>query len=70
MIKPGLAQKYLALTTGTSGSILIIGSAAGVGAMGIIKINFMEYVKKISWLAIAGFISGIFFILEIKIFNF
>ena len=63
--------ELLALTTGTGGSILIIGSAAGVGAMGIVKINFMEYLKKISWLAIAGFVSGIlFFILEVKIFNF
>lgn len=63
--------ELLALTTGTGGSILIIGSAAGVGAMGIVKISFMEYVKKISCLAIAGFVSGIlFFILEVKIFNF
>ena len=63
--------ELLALTTGTGGSILIIGSAAGVGAMGIVKISFMEYLKKISWLAIAGFVSGILlFILEVKIFNF
>lgn len=63
--------ELLALTTGTGGSIFIIGSAAGVGAMGIIKISFMEYLKKISWLAIAGFVSGILiFFLEVKIFNF
>jgi Na+/H+ antiporter NhaD/arsenite permease-like protein len=63
--------ELLALTTGTGGSILIIGSAAGVGAMRIVKINFMEYLRKISWLAIAEFVSGILlFLLEVKIFNF
>ncbi len=62
--------ELLALTTGTGGSILIIGSAAGVGAIGIVKINFMEYLGKISWLAIAGFVSGVLmFILEVKLLN-
>lgn len=51
--------EFLALTTGTGGSAIIIGSAAGVAAMGIEKIEFMWYLKKISWIALAGFASGI-----------
>ena len=50
---------FLALTTGTGGSIIIIGSAAGVAAMGIEKIDFMWYLKKISWIAFVGFLAGI-----------
>jgi len=49
---------FLAYCAGTGGSMLIIGSAAGVVAMGLEKIDFMEYVKKISWLAAVGFIAG------------
>jgi Na+/H+ antiporter NhaD/arsenite permease-like protein len=49
---------FLALTTGTGGSAIIIGSAAGVAVMGMENINFMWYLKKISWLAILGFIAG------------
>jgi Na+/H+ antiporter NhaD/arsenite permease-like protein len=51
--------EFLALTTGTGGSIIIIGSAAGVAIMGIERINFIWYFKKISWLALIGFITGI-----------
>lgn len=51
--------EFLALTTGTGGSAIIIGSAAGVAAMGIGEINFMWYLKRISWIAIAGFVAGI-----------
>ena len=51
--------EFLALTTGTGGSAIIIGSAAGVAVMGIEKINFIWYLKKISWLAILGFLAGI-----------
>jgi Na+/H+ antiporter NhaD/arsenite permease-like protein len=50
---------FLAFCAGTGGSILIIGSAAGVAAMGLEKINFFWYVKKISWLAMLGYIAGI-----------
>jgi Na+/H+ antiporter NhaD/arsenite permease-like protein len=50
--------EFLAYTTGTGGSILIIGSAAGVAAMGIEKIPFGWYLRKIGWLALAGFIAG------------
>ena len=51
--------EFLALTTGTGGSAIIIGSAAGVAVMGIEQIDFMWYLKKISWLAILGFTAGI-----------
>ena len=57
--------EFLAYCTGTGGSALIIGSAAGVAAMGIEKINFFWYLKKISWLALIGFFSGaIIYILQ------
>ena len=51
--------EFLALTTGTGGSAIIIGSAAGVAVMGIEQIDFMWYLKKIGWLALAGFAAGI-----------
>jgi Na+/H+ antiporter NhaD/arsenite permease-like protein len=51
--------EFLALTTGTGGSALIIGTAAGVAAMGIEEIDFMWYLKKIGGLALLGFASGI-----------
>ena len=50
--------EFLAYCAGTGGSILIIGSAAGVAAMGMEKINFFWYIKKISWLALLGYIAG------------
>ncbi len=57
--------EFLALTTGTGGSAIIIGSSSGVAAMGIEKIDFMWYLKNISWLAIAGFLAGVLvFILQ------
>jgi Na+/H+ antiporter NhaD/arsenite permease-like protein len=49
---------FVAFSAGTGGSMLIIGSAAGVVAMGLEKINFMWYFKKITWLAAAGFVAG------------
>ena len=52
--------EFLAYCAGTGGSILIIGSAAGVAAMGMEKIDFFWYIKKISWLALMGFFSGAF----------
>jgi Na+/H+ antiporter NhaD/arsenite permease-like protein len=48
----------IAYSAGTGGSMLVIGSAAGVVAMGMEKIDFFWYFKKISWLALMGFISG------------
>jgi len=49
---------FIAYSAGTGGSMLIIGSAAGVVAMGMEKIDFFWYLKKISWLAFIGFIAG------------
>jgi Na+/H+ antiporter NhaD/arsenite permease-like protein len=51
--------ELLAFTAGTGGSCLIIGSAAGVAVMGIEKIDFFWYLKKISWIAIIGYIAGV-----------
>jgi Na+/H+ antiporter NhaD/arsenite permease-like protein len=48
----------LAYCAGTGGSILIIGSAAGVAAMGLEKIDFIWYVKKISLYALLGYFAG------------
>lgn len=50
--------EYLAYCTGTGGSTLIIGSAAGVAAMGLEKIDFIWYIKRISLLATLGYLSG------------
>ncbi len=50
---------FLAYCAGTGGSALIIGSAAGVAIMGILKIDFLWYLKRITWLAIAGYFAGI-----------
>ena len=50
--------EFLAYCAGTGGSILIIGSAAGVAAMGLEKIHFFWYVKKISGLALVGYFAG------------
>ncbi len=49
---------FIAYSAGTGGSMLIIGSAAGVVAMGMEKIDFFWYLKKISWLALLGFVAG------------
>jgi len=49
---------FIAFSAGTGGSMLIIGSAAGVVAMGMEKIDFFWYLKKISWLALLGFLGG------------
>ncbi len=50
--------KFLAYCAGTGGSILIIGSAAGVAAMGLEKIHFFWYVRKLSGLALLGYLAG------------
>jgi Na+/H+ antiporter NhaD/arsenite permease-like protein len=55
----GLFWEYLAFTAGTGGSILIIGSAAGVAVMGLEKIPFGWYLKRISFLALLGYLGGI-----------
>ncbi|MBJ2173255.1 sodium:proton antiporter NhaD [Aureibaculum sp. A20] len=53
----------IAYSAGTGGSMLIIGSAAGVAAMGMEKIDFIWYLKNITWLAAIGFIVGYFALL-------
>jgi Na+/H+ antiporter NhaD/arsenite permease-like protein len=49
---------FIAFSAGTGGSMLIIGSAAGVVAMGMEKISFFWYLKNITWLATIGFVLG------------
>ncbi|MCB9283923.1 MAG: sodium:proton antiporter NhaD [Lewinellaceae bacterium] len=51
--------QLLAYCAGTGGSILIIGSAAGVASMGILKIDFIWYLKRISLLALLGYLAGV-----------
>lgn len=55
----GTFWSMLAYCAGTGGSILIIGSAAGVAAMGLEKIDFIWYLKHISWLALVGYFAGV-----------
>ncbi|MDR1816669.1 MAG: sodium:proton antiporter NhaD, partial [Puniceicoccales bacterium] len=50
--------EFLAYAAGTGGSILIIGSAAGVAVMGLERIDFLWYLRKISWLALLGYLAG------------
>lgn len=50
--------EFLAYCAGTGGSILVIGSAAGVAAMGLEKIEFFWYMKRIGWLALLGYLAG------------
>jgi Na+/H+ antiporter NhaD/arsenite permease-like protein len=50
--------EYLAYCAGTGGSLLVIGSAAGVAAMGMEKIDFIWYLKKITFLAGMGYLAG------------
>jgi len=69
-VQDGLFWEYLAYTAGTGGSMLIIGSAAGVAAMGLEKIDFIWYLKKISWLALIGYLAGIgVYILQHQLFG-
>ncbi len=55
MINSGI---FWRIVPGTGGSILIIGSAAGVAVMGMEKIDFIWYLKRISLLALSGYIAG------------
>ena len=54
----GMFWEFLAQCAGTVGAVLIIGSAAGVAVMGILKIDFIWYVKNISLLALMGYLAG------------
>ena len=62
--------EFLAYCSGTGGSALIIGSAAGVAAMGMEKISFFWYLRKISLLALIGYFAGAFtYLLQYQIFG-
>ena len=58
-MQDGLFWEFVAYTAGTGGSALIIGSAAGVAAMGLEKISFGWYLKNMSMLALLGYLSGV-----------
>lgn len=58
-VEDGLFWHLLTFCAGVGGSLLIIGSAAGVVAMGIEKIPFLWYAKRITWLAFLGYLAGI-----------
>jgi Na+/H+ antiporter NhaD/arsenite permease-like protein len=57
-VQDGTFWQFLAFCAGTGGSTLIIGSAAGVAVMGLERIDFMWYLKRISLLALAGYLAG------------
>jgi Na+/H+ antiporter NhaD/arsenite permease-like protein len=57
-----LFWELLAYCAGTGGSTLIIGSAAGVAIMGILKIDFIWYLKRISLLAASGYLGGVLYL--------
>ena len=63
--------EFLAYCAGTGGSLLIIGSAAGVAVMGMEKIDFIWYLKKITPLAFAGYIAGaiVFILMDVTLFE-
>lgn len=60
MAVDGIFWQLLAYCAGVGGSILIIGSAAGVVVMGLEKITFGWYMKNVSWIALVGYLVGIF----------
>lgn len=69
-MQDGIFWEFLAYTAGIGGSILIIGSAAGVVVMGLEKMNFMWYLRNISLLALIGFLSGAaVYIVQMQIFG-
>ena len=70
MAVDGIFWQLLAYCAGVGGSILIIGSAAGVVVMGLEKITFGWYMKRISWLTLIGYLAGIFSYWLIRTFLF
>jgi Na+/H+ antiporter NhaD/arsenite permease-like protein len=58
-VQDGDFWELQALCAGTGGSILIIGSAAGVAVMGLEKIDFVWYLRRVSLLAALGYLGGI-----------
>ena len=71
MAVDGIFWQLLAYCAGVGGSMLIIGSAAGVVVMGLEKITFGWYMKKITWIAFVGYIAGIisYYVLRTYIFT-
>ena len=59
---------FIAYSAGTGGSMLIIGSAAGVAAMGMERIDFIWYLKNVAWLALLGFLAGCFTFIAMNAF--
>ena len=59
MAQDGIFWQLLAYCAGVGGSMLIIGSAAGVVVMGLEKITFGWYMKRITWIAFVGYLAGI-----------
>lgn len=71
MAQDGVFWQLLAYCAGVGGSILIIGSAAGVVVMGLEKITFGWYMKRVSWIAFVGYMAGIvsYWLIRNYIFN-
>ncbi|HEX2582534.1 MAG TPA: sodium:proton antiporter NhaD [Chlamydiales bacterium] len=62
--------ELIAFCAGTGGSILVVGSAAGVALMGLEKVNFIWYFKKISWIALLSYLAGIaIYLLQAQLAN-
>ncbi len=70
MAMDGIFWQLLAYCAGVGGSILIIGSAAGVVVMGLEKITFGWYMKHVSWIALLGYLAGILSYWVIRTFIF
>ena len=70
MAVDGIFWQLLAYCAGVGGSMLIIGSAAGVVVMGLEKITFGWYMKKITWIVFVGYVAGIFSYWIIRTFFF
>ena len=70
MAVDGIFWQLLAYCAGVGGSLLIIGSAAGVVVMGLEKITFGWYMKHVSWIALVGYLAGILSYWVIRTFIF
>ncbi len=70
-VQDGVFWQFLAYCAGVGGSMLIIGSAAGVVVMGLERINFLWYLKRISFIALLGYLAGAaVYIIQRVVFNF
>ncbi|MBR8535973.1 sodium:proton antiporter NhaD [Carboxylicivirga sediminis] len=68
-VQNGVFWTFLTYCAGTGGSLLIIGSASGVAAMGLEKINFLWYLKRISWIALVGYLAGaVAYYIQVQLF--